>query len=136
MDNTYSEYGDIKIICVEDCGNSPKKKLLKELNIAFAENDIGFIMENITEDVYWNLIGEKLIQGKDNFVETLKQMKNRKVTEIHIRNIITHGSTGAVNGTYILEDKNSYAFCDIYNFTSAGKNSKIKEITSYIIEAS
>lgn len=37
---------------------------------------------------------------------------------------------------YILEDKNSYAFCNIYNFTSAGKNSKIKEITSYIIEVS
>lgn len=29
-----------------------------------------------------------------------------------------------------------YAFCDVYNFTSASKNSKIKELTSYVIKIS
>jgi hypothetical protein len=132
--DTKSEYGDLKIICAEDCGNSPKKNLLKELNIAFAKNDLGFINENITDDIYWYIIGDKIVQGKDNFAETLKQMMNSKVTEIHIRNIITHGSTGAVNGILLLEDNKSHAFCNVYKFTSAGKNSKIKEITSYVIE--
>jgi hypothetical protein len=135
MDNTNSEYGDI-IISADDCGNSPKKILLKEFIIAFAKNDIDFITEIITDNVYWNIIGDKIIQGKDNFVVTLKQMKNCTITQIHIKNIITHGSTGAVNGTLLFEDKKSYAFCDVYNFTSADKDSKIKEITSYVIETS
>jgi hypothetical protein len=47
MDHTTSKNGDLKIICAEDCGNAPKKNLFKELNIAIAKNDIGFIIENM-----------------------------------------------------------------------------------------
>lgn len=134
MKNIDSEYKNLKIVCAEDCKNSPKKNLLKEFNIAFVKNDINFLIKNITEDVSWNIIGDKLIQGKENFAKAIGQMENSKVKEVHINNIITHGSTGAVNGLLILEDKHSYSFCDIYNFKSASKNSKIKEITTYIIE--
>lgn len=67
-----------------------------EFNIAFANNDIGFITEVIVDNVSWNIIGDKLIQGKRHFVAMLKQIKNKKVTEIHIHNIITHGSNGAM----------------------------------------
>lgn len=136
MDNTYADYGDLKIICAEDCGNAPKKNLLKELSIAFAKNDIGFISEVMSDHVCWDIIGYKVIQGKNNVVETLEQMKDRKVTEIQIRNIITHGRTAAVNGTLKSADMKEIAFCDVYLFTGAGKKSKIKEITSYVIETS
>jgi hypothetical protein len=136
VDNPMSEYGDLKIICAEDCGNAPKKELLKEFNIAFAKNDISFIIENITDHVSWNIAGEPLIQGKDNFAETLKQMKKSKAIELHISNIITHGTTGAANGILIYENKKNYAFCHVYIFSSAAKNAKLKEITSYVIEVS
>ncbi|MBD1383324.1 nuclear transport factor 2-like protein [Metabacillus arenae] len=136
MDIVNSEYSDLKVICADDCGNAPKKVLLKELTIAFTKNDIDFITKVISDNVCWDMIGDKMIQGKDNLVEMLKQKKIRTVTEIHISNIITHGSTGAVNGTLIFENKKSYAFCDVYNFTSAGKHAKIKEIASYVIKIS
>ena len=136
MDNTNPEYVDFNIICSDDCGNAPKKIFLKEFTVAFANNDMVFITENITDSFHWNIIGKKSIQGKEKFVENLKEMKNSKVTELNIRNIITHGNTGSVNGTIILENKKSYAFCDVYNFTSTSKNSKIKKLTSYVIEIS
>ncbi|MEK5389710.1 hypothetical protein NSQ59_04900 [Margalitia sp. FSL K6-0131] len=129
------EYNDLKIICPDDCGNAPKKYFLKELSIAFAKNDLAFIIDNITEDFNWNIVGKKLIQGKDSFVETLKQMQNNKVTELHISNIITHGYDGSVNGTFILENKKIYAFCNVYKFISPRNNSKIKECTFYVIES-
>ncbi|GIN57323.1 hypothetical protein J8TS2_16420 [Lederbergia ruris] len=134
--NNSDTYNDLKIICPEDCGNAPKKYFLKEVNIAFAKNDLSFIKDNITDDFNWNIIGRKLIQGKESFVETLKQMQNNKVIELHISNIITHGYDGSVNGTFILENKKSYAFCNVYKFISPRNNSKIKECTSYIIESS
>lgn len=104
--------------------------------MAFAKNNIDFLTEAITNNIHWNIIGDKSIQGKDHFVEVLEQRKNSTVTEVHITNIITHGNTGAVNGTLIFENQQEYAFCDVYTFNSAGKNSNIKEITSYVIKTS
>ena len=132
---THSE--KIKVECAENCGNSPKKELLKELSIAFAANDIDFCMNWMTDDVVWDIIGNKRIQGKVAFENELDQMKkDREVQQIRIENIITHGNTGSVNGTLILDDKQSVAFCDVYNFRGFGKNSKIKFITSYVIKTS
>ncbi|WP_053376293.1 hypothetical protein [Paenibacillus sp. FJAT-27812] len=127
--------GELKLICAEDCGNSPKKKLLKDFNIAFANYDIDFISENISEEMCWNLVGEQLlIKGKVPVVETLKVMKKNKVSELSITHIITHGNTGAANGFIKYENNKSYAFCNVYLFSGAGKNAKIKEITSYVLE--
>lgn len=131
---THSE--NIKIECAENCGNSPKKKLLRDLSIAFVKNEIEFCMDWMTDDVVWEIIGDKLIRGKGDFEKALHQMKNCKVQQLRIQNIITHGNTGSVNGTLILNDKESVAFCDVYNFRGFGKNSKIKAITSYIIKTS
>ncbi|ASK63945.1 DNA-binding protein [Virgibacillus phasianinus] len=134
MEPTISQYRDLKIICEEDCGNSPKKKLLQEFSIAFAVCDTDFVINQIANDVYWHLIGDRVIQGKEPFVKMMVDRKDKKINEIHIQNIITHGRTGAVNGTLNVGGMKRYDFCDIYNFSSAGKNSKIKEITSYVIK--
>ena len=71
--NIKYEYNNLKIICIDDCGNAPKKYFLKEFNIAFAKNDMVFIIDNITDNFQWNIIGKKLIKGKENFVEILKK---------------------------------------------------------------
>ncbi|MBY0121631.1 hypothetical protein [Bacillus sp. S/N-304-OC-R1] len=134
MDTPKNEYNEIKIICPEDCGNAPKKQHLKEFNIALVKNDLIFIIDNITDDFNWNIIGKKLIKGKESSVETLKQMQNNEVSELHISNIITHGYDGSINGTLILENRKRYAFCNVFKFNSSRNNSKVKECTSYIIE--
>src|SRR5690625_5890914 len=105
---THSE--NIKIECAENCGNSPKKELLRDLSIAFVKNEIELCMDWMTDDVVWEIIGDKLIRGKGDFEKTLHQMNNRKVQQIRIQNIITHGNTGSVNGTLIINDKESVAF--------------------------
>ncbi len=125
---------NIKVICPKDCGNSPKKKLLTDLSIAFAKYSVEDVVGYFTDHIVWDLVGDKLIRGKDQLIEELDRMRNHKVSEIQISNVITHGSAGSVNGMFIQEDKKCFAFCSVYNFTSAGKNSKIKKITSYIIE--
>ncbi|GAA3333602.1 hypothetical protein GCM10020331_098280 [Ectobacillus funiculus] len=51
MDNTNPEYVDFNIICSDDCGNAPKI-FLKEFTVAFANNDMVFITENITDSFH------------------------------------------------------------------------------------
>lgn len=131
MMHSYQE--NIKIECEENCGNSPKKLLLKDVSIALVKNEIDFCMEWMKEEVVWDIIGDQLIQGKENVEKALNEMKDQEVQELRIHNIITHGNTGSVNGMLVRKDKENIAFCDVYNFAGFGKKAKIQKITSYVI---
>src|SRR5690606_14043097 len=64
-----------KIISSTNCGNSPKMTFLKEFNIAFAKNNLDFIIENVTDEIVWNIIGDRKIEGREDFMDELKKMK-------------------------------------------------------------
>lgn len=51
-----------------DCGNSPKNVFVQELTIALAKGDTKFILKNVTDDVRWNVVGDKVMEGKENLV--------------------------------------------------------------------
>jgi len=122
-----------KIISSPNCGNSPKMEFLKQLNIAFAEGNVAFLIENVTDDIVWNIIADKKIKGIEAFTGELKKMQNLKAKELRIDQILSHGKEGAANGLITLENGNQYAFSDFYIFQGA-KGEKIKAITSYCIE--
>lgn len=124
---------EIHIECEENCGNSPKKLLLRDLSIAFAKNEIDFWLEWMQDEVVWDIIGDRLIQGKENVEKALKEMKDSTVQELRIHNIITHGNTASLNGMLVRKEKENIAFCDVYHFAGFGKKAKIKKITSYVI---
>src|SRR5690625_485256 len=92
------EYGELKVICPIDCGNAPKKKILKELNIALAKNDTELIIGYINDEILWNIIGKPTIQGKESFLKEITQTATDKISELHIQHIITHGKETDVTG--------------------------------------
>jgi len=108
-------------------------EFLKQLNIAFAEGNVAFLMENVTDDIIWNIIGDKKIKGIEAFSEELEKMKSVKASELILDQILSHGKEGAANGVMIMENGKQYAFSDFYIFQSA-KGEKIKAITSYCIK--
>jgi|SRR5690606_15909768 len=114
-----------------DCNNSPKKKFLKEFNIAFAKGDTDFLIEHVSDDIIWHIHGDKKIVGKDDFIKEIHQMKNEIADELILSNIITHGKQASANGEIKVSGK-SYMFCDVYDFkTATGKT--IKTMESYVI---
>ena len=123
----------VKITVDEDCGNAPKKLLLRDFNIAVVQNDSEFISRNVADAIRWDMVGDKVLEGKGDVAAGLEQVKRKNATELTLKNIITHGNTGAVDGLLRFEDGRSYAFCDVYRFSSSAKDAKIKEITSYVI---
>jgi hypothetical protein len=118
----------------EDCGNSPKKTLLRDFNIAFAEKNVEFIRENVSEDIEWTVVGDRQIQGEGRLRDVVRRMASSDVTALTIEHVITHGATGAVNGALTLDGGTEYAFCDVYEFNSHAKDAPIQSFTSYVIE--
>lgn len=122
-----------KILCRPNCGNSPKMEFLKEFNIAFAEGNVAFLKRGVTDDIVWNIIGDKKIEGKANFEKVLEELRSMKTSELMIDQILSHGKEGAANGWMTMENGKKYAFSDFYVFQGA-KGEKIKALTSYCIE--
>ena len=108
-------------------------EFLKDFNIAFAKREVEYIAERVTDEIDWNIIGDRKIQGKKIFTAELEQMKSEKMTELTIDQILSHGKIGAASGTMKMQNGKKYAFSDFYEFNGA-KGSKIKSMTSYIIE--
>ena len=121
-----------KVISSPNCGNSPKMEFLKEFNIAIAKGNVEFITESVTDEVVWNIIGNKKIEGKEKFKEELEIMKSEKVKELIIDQILSHGKEGASNGIMKMQNGKKYAYSDFYKFKGA-KGAKIESITSYVI---
>ena len=112
---------------------SHKEIFLKKFNEAFARGDFEYILNCVTDDIRWNMIGDKIIEGKKAFTKALHEMENESPMELSIHNIITHGDMAAVDGIIRSHGKKWYGFCDIYKVLGY-KNPQIQEMTSYVIE--
>ncbi|MBA4744387.1 MAG: nuclear transport factor 2 family protein [Muricauda sp.] len=123
----------MKLNIKPDCGNAPKRELVKRLSCYFASNDIEKAMEFLDTHITWTLVGNKTINGKEHFRTALQEMRQNKVRELTIHSIITHGKEAAINGEMLLEDGSVFGFSDFYEFTSA-KGTRVKTIVSYLIE--
>ncbi len=122
-----------KITVSEDCGNAPRKEFILDFNVAFAENDLEKILNFMSDDITWDMIGNKKIQGKKEARKFLETMGSEKATELIIKTVITHGDTASANGEIIFPSI-SVAFCDVYKFNGHKSDAKIQALTSYGIE--
>lgn len=123
----------MKLNIKPDCGNSPKKELLKNLTIYFVTYDIEKAMEYMDDNVIWTLIGDKPLIGKEQLKAALLVMNHNKATELTINNIITHGRKAAINGEILMNNGDNFGFSDFYEFTNAQK-AKVKKIVSYVVQ--
>ena len=110
-----------------------KENFLREFNRAFSENNISFIRAHVSEDIVWNMTGNRIIQGEEAFSAALETMESEDKFDLEIKHIITHGKIACVHGAMHSSDKTTYAFCDIYVFSNF-KDLKIKELTSFVIQ--
>ena len=115
-----------------DCNNAPKKALLRDFISAFANADIDGILSPMSDDVVWNLVGDSVIEGKENVRALLEAMQGIGTSDLVIESIITHGREAVVNGVIRSNSGQAHAFCDVVQFTSAA-SMKIKTMTSYSI---
>lgn len=109
------------------------QELLEVFNKAFSNNDTDLVVEHVTDNIKWVVVGDSTVEGKQEFTKTLKKMETDAPWEMEIKKVITHGKDAAVNGIMKSKDGKQYAFCDVYKF-SGFKDPKISEMTSYVVE--
>jgi ketosteroid isomerase-like protein len=114
-----------------------KEEFIRKFNTAFENADTDFILDSLTDDLVWTIVGSDTRHGKSTFADELKKGEGARPPQLTIHNIITHGDSGVMNGIVKVFDPSgeskTYAVCDIYRFRGF-KNPKIREITTYMIE--
>ena len=116
-----------------DCGSSPRKQTLRDLNIAFARADVEGILAFFSDDIRWQIIGDADLQGTAAVRAALEAMSGVAVRELAIHSIITDGREGAINGVITTAQGSVMAFCDVCRFDASGKVNQMKSYTVEVI---
>jgi uncharacterized protein len=108
------------------------KDILIKANEAVTNgNNEGFLSE-CTNDVTWNFVGDRVLEGKDAVREYMREtyIEPPKFTTEHL---IAEGDFVTAVGKISLKDTNGklidYKYCDVWRFS----NGKIAELTAFVI---
>ena len=104
---------------------------------AFSHHDFEAAYPYLTDDVRWNLVGERLVEGKEQVIavcrESAAYLTGVTTDFVKFRTVVTDDCVviDSVAEYTDKEEKTSrVASCDIYDFT----NGKVSQITSYTVE--
>lgn len=126
------ELAQLRVQYPSGCGNAPKKDLLIDFNIAFARGEVGDVLNFLTDNALWKMVGDRTLQGKNEIEPFLEDMSKLRAKHLLIQQVITHGKDAGAHGVLDFGHHHRVAFADFYEFASAGSN-KIKRITSYAV---
>ncbi|WP_461533923.1 hypothetical protein, partial [Sinomicrobium sp.] len=115
-----------------DCGNAPRKEFLKQFHIALANSDSNFVIETITDNIHWEIVGNHTITKKEEFEKRILDSPLCYVNELVIYAFITHVNEASANGTVVTSDDLKFAFCNVYKFKGF-KGTLLKSMQTYLI---
>lgn len=114
-----------------------KQTFFQQFNEALMQGDITYILDSVTPDVSWEMIGNDTIYGRDTLAEVLAGMDQTMEYKLTIEHIIINETKAVVNGiievTTRFNELKTYGFCDIYRL-AVNETDKINKITSYVIQ--
>ncbi|MDN5755019.1 MAG: hypothetical protein ACTHWW_06725 [Arthrobacter sp.] len=114
-----------------DCGNSPRKEILRDLVVALAQRDVEHLEAVLDEEVSWTVVGRQTVTGRAAARELALALP--PVDELKFGTFLTHGRGAGVDGVLRLADGTETAFCHVLRFKSTAKSAKVADINSYLI---
>lgn len=121
----------MKILVPKDCDNAPKRRLIKDIILAYARADKEVLANYFHKDFTLKMIGKLEIVGKEKIMNYLNSIDFRKANTLEVEIIITHGKFASAMGKITYDDE-TIAFNNTYEFTSAG-SIVLKRINSFTI---
>lgn len=116
-----------------NCGNSPRMAIVQDLTIAVARGDSAAVLDVLADDVVWEMVGGERFEGREAVAGMVARMGERRVAELEIGDVLSHGKAGTASGVRTLADGSREAFCDVHTFTTAAKTGKVRRVMSYVI---
>jgi ketosteroid isomerase-like protein len=114
---------------VPDCGNAPRKEVLRDIVIGLAERDANAVGALLADDVRWWLVGDTELVGADAVRDWVTGLP--EAAELAFDALMTHGRLAGVDGTVTTADGVQEAFCHVLHFAGAAKSAKIVRVRSY-----
>lgn len=114
-----------------DCGNAPRKEILRDFVVALAKRDSEQIASLLADNIVWTLVGERTLTGRDAVRKWVTALP--EVDEVVFGSLLTHGRGASVDGVLRLVDGTQCGFCHVLRFTGAAKAAKILGVNSYVI---
>jgi uncharacterized protein len=102
---------------------------------AFDANNVEGILQHLTDDVTWTMVGDRVIETKEGMRKFLVEGADIQMVSSTKDNFIMEGDRAAVNGEVKCKNRNTgdlyeMFYSDLYEL----KNGKINKMTSYIID--
>src|SRR5690606_35523659 len=102
----------------QDCGNSPKRELIKNICLAVVNNDMAKFYSHLADDIIWEFVENVRLSGKQEVKDFYEKNRTGQVEGMVLDYILTHGKQGSARGNIILSAR-SIHFADFYEFASA-----------------
>ena len=122
-----------KVVASKDCGNSPKNLLVQTLAVAIERGDGAAFLRCLAEDISWTYPGRAVVVGTVPATGLLMSARSQPPLKIEVEHAISHGRSGAANGTVHLASGARIRFCHVVGFASA-KGDRVAKITSYYVD--
>lgn len=113
-----------------DCGNAPRKNWLARYWRALLKGQSKVIRQSLDDAVEFVFADGNTGVGVDQSLQMILSHPAANARTIWINSMITHGKEAAVHGRIIAKGGETYSFCEIYRFRSAG-SSVFQSVTSF-----
>lgn len=115
--------------------NLDNKAVLLKANACVSEGDNEGFLSFCTEDLYYEFVGDKTLQGKEA-VRAYMKAEYVEPPIFTVENLIAEGEYLTAIGKISMKDKNGkmidYAYCDVWRF----RDGKMAELRAFVIEIS
>ena len=109
------------------------KNIVQEINASFMEGNTEKFLSLCDENVRWDLLGEKSIEGKTAIREFMSAMDGCPAPQFSVRDIVADGDVVMCHGDMKMKDDKGadqeYGYCDVYHFAGG----QVTSLRSYIV---
>lgn len=129
-----SEATHLSVIDIpEDCGNAPRKIVIRDFLVDLYSRSGDAVAAVLHDAIHWDIVGAQTLVGHHEVLHWLDEQP--PVQSLQLHTIITHGTDCGADGAITMSDGARQSFSHVIVFSGHGKNAKIKEIRSYIVDS-
>ncbi|WP_430591853.1 hypothetical protein [Humidisolicoccus flavus] len=122
----------LKIVDQPDCGNAPRRELVRELTTHLAAREASLVTAFLSDDVEWSVNGNTPMRGTDAVEAWISA--GPALRELRFGAILSHGREASIDGVMVPTSGALLPFSVFFRFTSTAKTAPIAAVRSYFVE--
>lgn len=109
------------------------KALIEHIIGLFDNNDEQGLLNIVTDDFQWNMVGDITVKGKDQLKQMFAGAGDIKMLSASRDHLVVEGNTGVCDGLVQMQENGNITeqfYCDIYEL----EGEKLKKMTTYMVK--